>query len=102
MIDLRCSLDVRESGARLGFIYGSTMGVDELLVKLKCRIPAVRNRFDRFARGLLFTGRPLFLCRGNQKLLHRQLGHLFTSNGCSSIPTARTCCSTNDEVDGLS
>lgn len=32
MIDLKCSLDVRESGARFGFIYGSTMGVDELLV----------------------------------------------------------------------
>lgn len=32
MIDLKCSLDVREGGARFGFIYGSTMGVDELLV----------------------------------------------------------------------
>lgn len=31
MIDLECSSDVRESGARFGFIYGSTMGVDELL-----------------------------------------------------------------------
>ena len=33
MIDLKCSLDVRESGARLGFVHGSTMGVDELLVR---------------------------------------------------------------------
>lgn len=32
MIDLKCLLDVRESGARFGFIYDSTMGVDELLV----------------------------------------------------------------------
>lgn len=31
MIDLKCSLDVRESGAGFGFIYGSTMGEDELL-----------------------------------------------------------------------
>lgn len=77
MIDLKCSLDVRESGARLGFVHGSTMGVDELLVKLKCRIPVVRNRFDRFARGLLFTGRPLFLCRDNRKILHCQPVLLF-------------------------
>ena len=33
MIDLKCSLDVRESGARLGFAHGSTMGVYEFLVK---------------------------------------------------------------------
>ena len=32
MIDLKCSLDVCESGAWSGFIYGSPMGVDELLV----------------------------------------------------------------------
>lgn len=33
---------------------------------------AQEKRFGRFARGLLFTGRPLFLCRGNRKVLHCQ------------------------------
>ena len=51
MIDPRCSLDVRESGARLGFVHESTMGVDELLVKLKCRIPFVRKTVRPFCKG---------------------------------------------------
>lgn len=70
MIDLKCSLDVRESGARLGFVHGSTMGVDELLVKLKCRIPVASNRFGRFARGASLYGTPsIFMSRQSKKCI---------------------------------
>ena len=31
------------------------------------------KRFGRFARGLLFMGRPLFLCRANRKILRFRL-----------------------------
>lgn len=66
----------------------------------ECKLDEIR--FGRFARGLLFMGRPLFLCRDNRKILHCQPLLLFDPNGRSPIPTARTCCSTNGEVDGLS
>lgn len=35
MIDLKCSLNVRESGAGSGFIYGSTMSVDDI-AEVRC------------------------------------------------------------------
>ena len=67
MIDPRCSLDVRESGARLGFVHESTMGVDELLVKLKCRIPVVRKTARPFCKGASLYGTPsIFMPRKSE------------------------------------
>lgn len=48
-----------------------------------------------------FTGRPLFLYRGNLKTLHCRLLHLFISNGRNSIPNAHICCSTDGKTDGV-
>ena len=51
-------------------------------------ISHIEKRFGRFARGLLFMGRPLFLCGANRKIIHFRYCIYSIPNSCRLIPTA--------------